>query len=94
MTESSGTLELSVAEMTYGASALARTAEGQVAFVDDGLPGERVRARIGTRRRKYLQTKVVEVLDPSPTRVARPVPTSLTAAGASGSTPRTRRSWR
>lgn len=74
MTENSGTLELSVAEMTYGASALARTAEGQVAFVDDGLPGERVRAEVGTRRRKYLQTKVVEVLKASPARVLPPCP--------------------
>ena len=67
-------LELSVAEMTYGASALARTPEGQVAFVDDALPGERVRARITTRRRKYLQTRVVEVLEPSPSRVVPPCP--------------------
>jgi tRNA/tmRNA/rRNA uracil-C5-methylase (TrmA/RlmC/RlmD family) len=74
MSETTGTLELTVAEMTYGASALARTAEGQVAFVDDGLPGERVRAEVGRRRRKYLQTKVVEVLQASPARVLPPCP--------------------
>lgn len=67
-------IELKVAEMTYGASALARTAEGQVAFVDDALPGEPVRARIVARRRNYLQTRVVEVLEPSPARVAPPCP--------------------
>jgi tRNA/tmRNA/rRNA uracil-C5-methylase (TrmA/RlmC/RlmD family) len=72
MTEATGTIELGVAEMTYGASALARTAEGQVAFVDDGLPGERVRAQVGSRRRRYLQTKVVEVLEASPARVVPP----------------------
>ena len=49
--EAADVLELTVAEMTYGASALARTAEGQVAFVDDALPGERVRASISKRRR-------------------------------------------
>ena len=75
MTETTETaLELDVNEMTYGASALARTAEGQVAFVDDGLPGERVRANVITRRRKYLQTKVVEVLKASPARVLPPCP--------------------
>src|ERR1700682_6020889 len=74
MSETTGTIELSVAEMTYGASALARTTEGQVAFVDDGLPGERVRAEVGRRRRKYLQTKVVEVLQASPARVLPPCP--------------------
>ena len=74
MSQTTRTLDLNVAEMTYGASALARTAEGQVAFVDDGLPGERVRAEIGSRRRKYLQTRVVEVLEPSPARVLPPCP--------------------
>jgi 23S rRNA (uracil1939-C5)-methyltransferase len=74
MSDTAGTLELSVAEMTYGASALARTAEGQVAFVDDGLPGERVRAEVSKRRRKYVQTRVVEVLQASPARVLPPCP--------------------
>jgi 23S rRNA (uracil1939-C5)-methyltransferase len=72
--EAADILELNVAEMTYGASALARTAEGQVAFVDDGLPGERVRAAVSTRRRNYLQTRVLEVLKASPSRVQPPCP--------------------
>jgi 23S rRNA (uracil1939-C5)-methyltransferase len=65
-------LELSVGEMTYGASALARTPEGQVVFVDDALPGERVRAEVATRRRNYLQTRAVEILEAAPSRVLPP----------------------
>jgi 23S rRNA (uracil1939-C5)-methyltransferase len=65
-------LELSVGEMTYGAAALARTAEGQVVFVDDALPGERVRAEVSTRRRNYLQTRAVQILEPAPGRVVPP----------------------
>jgi 23S rRNA (uracil1939-C5)-methyltransferase len=67
-------LELKVAEMTYGAAALARTAEGKVAFVDDGLPGELVRAGVTKKRRNYLQTRVLEVLSASPSRVTPPCP--------------------
>lgn len=69
---SSQSLELSVGEMTYGASALARSPEGQVVFVDDALPGERVRAEIATRRRNYLQTRAVEILEAAPSRVLPP----------------------
>lgn len=65
-------LELSVGEMTYGAAALARTPEGQVVFVDDALPGERVRAEIATRRRHYLQTRAVQILEAAPSRVLPP----------------------
>src|SRR5258708_23209020 len=58
--------------MTYGAAALARTEAGQVVFVDDALPGERVRARVATRRRNYLQTRAVEILSSAPGRVVPP----------------------
>ena len=60
--------------MTYGASALARTPEGQVVFVDDALPGERVAAVVEKRKRRYLQARVARVLEPSPARVDPPCP--------------------
>ncbi len=58
--------------MTYGASALARTDEGQVVFVDDALPGERVIAEVGKRKRHYMQARAVEVLEPSARRITPP----------------------
>jgi 23S rRNA (uracil1939-C5)-methyltransferase len=60
--------------MTYGASALGRTADGQVVFVDDALPGERVVAEVSRRKRRYLQARAVEVLEASATRVPPPCP--------------------
>ncbi|HXA42387.1 MAG TPA: TRAM domain-containing protein [Candidatus Solibacter sp.] len=65
-------LELVVGEMTYGSAALARTDEGQVVFVDDALPGERVRAEVSSRRRNYLQTRAVDILEAAPGRVPPP----------------------
>ncbi|MEA2646419.1 MAG: hypothetical protein QOE92_1502 [Chloroflexota bacterium] len=60
--------------MTYGAAALARTAEGQVVFVDDALPGERVVAELVKRKRRYLQARAAEVLAPSADRIEPPCP--------------------
>ncbi len=65
-------LELVVGEMTYGSAALARTDEGQVVFVDDALPGERVRAQVSNRMRNYLQTRAVEILEAAPGRAQPP----------------------
>jgi 23S rRNA (uracil1939-C5)-methyltransferase len=44
--------------------------DGVVVFVDEGLPGERVLARVSRVKRKFVQARVVEVLRPSPARVA------------------------
>ena len=64
---------MNVTEMAYGASALGRT-EGQVVFVDDALPGERVIAEVASRKRNYLNTRAVEVLQPAAGRVVPPCP--------------------
>jgi 23S rRNA (uracil1939-C5)-methyltransferase len=53
---------------------LARTPEGQVVFVDDALPGERVAATVERRKRRYLQARVAKVLEPSRARVVPPCP--------------------
>ncbi|HEV3232577.1 MAG TPA: class I SAM-dependent RNA methyltransferase [Candidatus Dormibacteraeota bacterium] len=60
--------------MAHGAAALGRTAEGQVIFVDDALPGEHVLAEVTRRKRSFLNARAVEVLEPSPHRVAPPCP--------------------
>jgi len=67
-------LEVDVTEVAYGPSALGRTGEGQVVFVDDALPGERVVAEVASRKRNYLNTRAVEVLTASPKRVVPPCP--------------------
>jgi 23S rRNA (uracil1939-C5)-methyltransferase len=67
-------LEVDVTEVAYGPSALGRTAEGQVVFVDDSLPGERVVAEVASRKRNYINTRSVEVLRRSPQRVVPPCP--------------------
>jgi 23S rRNA (uracil1939-C5)-methyltransferase len=58
--------------MTAGGAALARDGDGRVVFVEGALPGERVRAVVTSARRDYAHAVTVEVVDPSPDRVAPP----------------------
>ena len=44
--------------------------EDLVVFVDKALPGERVRARVGPMKKNFVQARTLEVLRPSPERVA------------------------
>ena len=63
-------LELDVTGIAHGGVAVARH-DGRVVFVADAIPGERVRARVSDdRKRAFWRAETVEVLEPSPDRVA------------------------
>jgi 23S rRNA (uracil1939-C5)-methyltransferase len=80
----SDVVELEATAMAAGGSALARHADGRVVFVDGALPGERVRARLTDVRRDFARAVTLDVLEPSPDRVAPPCP--ALAAGCGGCT--------
>jgi 23S rRNA (uracil1939-C5)-methyltransferase len=75
-------LELTVESIVAGGDGLAREESGRVVFVRGGLPGERVIAELTEEKRDFARAQVVEVLDPSPDRVAPPCP--FVAAGCGG----------
>lgn len=62
-------LELRVDSMAQGGDGVGRH-EGMVVFARGGLPGESVRLRIGERRPNFVRGDVLEVIEPSPERVA------------------------
>jgi 23S rRNA (uracil1939-C5)-methyltransferase len=62
-------LELEISDLAHGGRGVARR-DGYVVFVAGALPGDRVRARIDRRRRSFAEATAVEVLTPSPDRVA------------------------
>jgi 23S rRNA (uracil1939-C5)-methyltransferase len=64
-------LELTVDSLAYGGAGVARI-DGYVVFVDGGLPGDRVRARVYRSKRAYARARAVDLLEPSSDRV-RPV---------------------
>jgi 23S rRNA (uracil1939-C5)-methyltransferase len=62
-------LELTVDALAYGGAGVARTNSGYVVFVAGGLPGDRVRAVVGKRKRSYAEARAVEILQPGPDRI-------------------------
>jgi 23S rRNA (uracil1939-C5)-methyltransferase len=62
-------LELTIGSLAYGGAGVARV-NGYVVFVDGGLPGDRVRARIYKSKRAYAQARAIDVLEPSRDRIA------------------------
>jgi 23S rRNA (uracil1939-C5)-methyltransferase len=62
-------LELRIESLAYGGGGVARH-DGMVAFVRFAYPGETVRAEVIRRRKGHVHARTVEVVSPSPDRVA------------------------
>jgi len=58
--------------MVHGGACIARTDDGEVVFVDGGIPGELCEVQLRHRRRKVWYGVAVEVLEPSQHRVGPP----------------------
>ena len=58
-------VDLVVQSLAFGARGLARL-DDMVFFVEGGIPGQKVRARIVSKKRSYYETRVQEVLEESP----------------------------
>ena len=64
-------LELSIDSLAFGGEGVARLGDGgYVVFVAGGVPGDRVRAVVHKRKRSYAHARAVEILEPSPERIA------------------------
>jgi 23S rRNA (uracil1939-C5)-methyltransferase len=61
-------LELTIDTLAFGGAGVART-DGYVVFVPGTVPGDRVRAVIGKRKRAYAEAQVTEILSPSLDRI-------------------------
>jgi 23S rRNA (uracil1939-C5)-methyltransferase len=62
-------LELTVDSLAFGGAGVARL-DGYVVFVQDAVPGDRVRAEVQNAKRAYAQARAVKILEPSPDRIA------------------------
>src|ERR1700735_4598464 len=61
-------LELTIDSLAYGGAGVARR-DGYVVFVRGGMPGDRVRARIGKSKRAYAEADLTQLLAPGPDRI-------------------------
>ena len=62
-----------LSDLAHGGEAVGRL-DGKAVFVAGGIPGERVRVEITEDARRFSRARLVQVLDPSPDRVAPPCP--------------------
>ena len=67
-------MDLHTHAIAAGGGCVARAADGRVVFVRHSLPDERVMARITGETTSFLRADAVEILEPSPDRVAPPCP--------------------
>ncbi len=63
-------IDITLDNAAYGGDTIGRLPDGRVAFVPFGIPGETVRIRILRDKKKFAQAELIEVLEPSPHRVA------------------------
>jgi 23S rRNA (uracil1939-C5)-methyltransferase len=63
------TVEVTIDSLAHGGAGVGRL-EGYVLFVRDAIPGDRVSALITKRKRAYAEARTVELLEPSPERIA------------------------
>jgi len=64
-------LDLRIESLAFGGEGVARLgAGGYVVFVAGAIPGDRVRAVVHKRKRSYAHARTLEVLEPSPERIA------------------------
>jgi 23S rRNA (uracil1939-C5)-methyltransferase len=66
-------LELGVDDFAFGGAGVARL-DGYVVFVRGAVPGDRVSARVTRSKRDYAEAVLVDVVEPSPERIADVAP--------------------
>jgi 23S rRNA (uracil1939-C5)-methyltransferase len=66
-------IQLHISDIAQGGDGVGRHA-GKVVFASGGLPGEDVLVHLTEQKKDYARGKVVEVLKPSPDRIAPPFP--------------------
>jgi 23S rRNA (uracil1939-C5)-methyltransferase len=64
-------VKVKVEKIAAGGAGLARV-EGKTAFVEGGAPDETVLCRISEEHRSWVRAELVEIVEPSPQRVAPP----------------------
>ena len=67
------TVELKIHDVAFGGKGVAREG-GKAVFVPFTIDGERVSARIVREKKQFAEAELIEVMEPSPHRVAPPCP--------------------
>ena len=60
--------------LAFGGEAVGRDPEGRVVFASLGAPGELAEVRVRETRPRFVRAELVDILEPSPVRVAPQCP--------------------
>ena len=74
-------LEVTVTELAYGGKGVAKLDDGFPVFVERGLPGEVVRARITKKKKAYAEARKLNTISPPDDEVEAPCPAFGTCGG-------------
>lgn len=72
--DSGEVLELTIQDLSRGGAGVAREPGGRVIFVPYTAPGDRVKVRVLSEKKRFAQGELLEVLEPSPERKTPPCP--------------------
>lgn len=75
------TIEVDLVSVAAGTGDAVARLDGMAVFVDDGLPGDRVAARIVERQKRFLRASMVEVLAPAPEAIEPACPHERACGG-------------
>lgn len=67
--------------MAYGGKGVGRRHDGKVVFVSGAIPGEHVLVSVEKEHRGYVEARVVDILEPSPSRESPPCPYFMECGG-------------
>ena len=73
-------VELEITAIAFGGKGMARL-DGLAVFVDQAIPGDRVRARIIRKKKNYAEARLTELMEPSGDRIQAPCIYSGTCGG-------------
>ncbi|QIL90050.1 23S rRNA (uracil(1939)-C(5))-methyltransferase RlmD [Microbulbifer sp. SH-1] len=76
------TLEIDIEQLSHEVRGIARY-RGKTLFVDNALPGEKVKARITASRAKFDEAVAIEILEPAAIRQTPPCPHAAECGGCS-----------
>lgn len=74
------TLKLQIQDLAYGGRGVARHGD-YVIFVEGGLPGQEVTAKITKRKKNHAEARIIDTITPSPDQVEAPCPYFGTCGG-------------
>jgi 23S rRNA (uracil1939-C5)-methyltransferase len=74
-------LELTIDSLSYSGGRGVGRADGIVVFVPDTAPGDRARVQITSEKPRFLEAKLIEILEPGPGRRDPPCPVAQRCGG-------------